>query len=253
VSRFTLSSRASTSPSAPSRRLPVRPLLGLALLLTAASPAVAVVVNPFTEEFGGGAANWRQNTSTLDVNTVATGGPNGAGDAYATYARNMGTSTGVQVTFRGQATANASGGAFSGNYLAAAVNEVSYWVRHDAPAPLTIGTRFAAGNFPAFSIFAPGTVAPNTWTKVTVAVTPTNPGWQNEGVAGATTAEQFNTLFADIGNLQVFAQRDATVPDNTTVTFSLDKVQIVPEPTGLAAVGGTAVTGLLARRRRARG
>lgn len=236
-------------------RLSTRRLCSLAAptaLLMAGSSAHALTV-PFTEEFTAGSANWRQNTSTLDVPQVTTGGPAGAGDAYVSYARSLGTSTGVQVTFRGQSSTNASNGSFVGDWVAGGVTQLSYFVKHDAPAPLSIGTRFAASaNFPAFSIYAPGTIAPNQWTQVVVAINPNNPGWQDEGVAGTTIPEKFNNLFAAIGNIQVFAQRDASVPENTTVTFSLDKVQVVPEPASLGVLGGLGLTGLLARRRKAR-
>lgn len=227
-------------------------LLAGAALLFLVTPAWAITL-PVLEDFDTNTANWRQNSKALDVNFVATGGPNGAGDSYVSYDRNLGTSTGEQVIFRGQDEFDASGDAFVGDWVTAGVQQFSFWFIHNAPANLTIGARFAKSpNFPGMSIPGPtNSVAPNTWTQMTVWIDPANPGWINEG-AGATVAEGFANVFAAVGNIQVYAKRDASIPVDTTVTFGLDKVaaSAVPEPGSLMLAAIGVVGALVGLRRR---
>lgn len=229
-------------------------LFGALALLTMTSPALAIEISAI-ENFNTDAANWRQNAKATPAVWVANGGPNGVGDGYITSSLNLAKSTGASIVFRANDEFNASGDAFVGNWISADAQTFSYWFKHDAPANLTVGARWApTANFPGLSILTPlNSIAPNTWTEITFALDPNDPNWINAEGAGATIPEGFANTFSNVGNLQIIVQRDpALIPENTTVNFSLDHVSAVPEPSSLvlAAVGGLGLT-LIARRRRA--
>lgn len=223
-------------------------------LLAATSPALAITVST-EENFNTDAANWRQNSSATTANWVSSGGPNGASDSYVTSSLNLAKSTSATVVFRANDAFNASGDAFVGNWVTAGADTFSFWFKHDAPANLTVGARWSPiANFPGLSILTSlNSIAPNTWTPITFALDPNNPNWINAEGAGPTIPEAFYNTFSSVANLQILVQRDAAlIPENTTVTFSLDHVSVVPEPSSLflAAAGGLGML-LIARRRRA--
>lgn len=220
-------------------------MLTLCLLPCFAVAASAVTV-PYTEDFPTGDANWRKANNTAP-DYVATGGPSGAGDAYISSLHALASSTTAQTIFRGQDNFNSSGDAFVGDWITGGVTQFSFWIRHNAAVDLTVGTRFATpDNFPGFgALSTPTTVPPNQWTQITFAIDPTNPALQPEGPVS------FATVFGNLGNLQILADR-GSLAVGTQVTFDLDKVNIVPEPAGLAiaAAGGALLIVAVRRRRR---
>jgi predicted outer membrane repeat protein len=200
----------------------------LVFALAAAAPAGALTV-PFTEDFTAGASNWLNATSgPLTFN--ATGGPDGGSYVSTTAAsiNNPGT-----IQFRGNLSANASGGAFAGNWAGGAVTLVSADVIHDAPTDLTFFFRISAG--PAFVGVVPTPVQPKVWTHITLAIDPSNPLLIPEGPVS------FNTVFGNVLNLQL----GVAAPighEGVPFTYGLDKVAVVPEP----ATAGLLALGLLA-------
>lgn len=224
-----------------------------ALIVAFSVSAASAITLPTIEDFDTGPANWRQATSSLTVDWAADGGPEGDGDAYVTYNRSVGTATAAAVVFRGQGAFDSSADAFVGDWLAAGVKEFSFWFRHDAPGPVTVGARFtpAATNFPAMSILTPvNSVAPNAWTQITFSLALDNPNWINESADPIATT--YNTVFSDLANVQIMLQRDDSIPNNTVVKIDLDKVAALPEPSSFALASlGIVGAAFVARRRKA--
>src|SRR5262245_4474408 len=139
-------------------------LLGIAAVLALAAPAAAVTM-PFTEDFSVNASGWLNATSG-PLTWNASGGPDGGAYVSSTLASLSGNGT---IQFRANDSANASGDAFVGNWLASGVSVLSADVIHDAPVPITFFFRFAGAG--AMVGFAPP-VAPNTWTTISVIINP---------------------------------------------------------------------------------
>ncbi|HEY1601225.1 MAG TPA: hypothetical protein VGG64_16600 [Pirellulales bacterium] len=218
-------------------------LSGSCLSVVTSAYAAPVTV-PFTEDFSSNTSQWMSGASTA-LNYVSSGGPNGASDGYASTLFTEPSSTTAVVIFRGQSNFNSSNDAFVGDWVAAGVNEYSFWIRQNSSAALTVGTRFTtSANFPAFSALTETTIQPNVWTEVTFNISPTSPDLQPEGPT------PFDSVFGSLASLQILAER-GPLSAGTQVTFDLDKVSIVPEPSALLlAVAGVFPLGMLLRSRR---
>jgi hypothetical protein len=202
---------------------------GLAALFALALPAAvaSAATVPFTEEFTTDASSWRGNPNSagsLDA-WSASGGADGGG--YVSESFNFaGSVFGAQgpVIFRGPASA--SGGAFTGNWIADAVREVSVYVRHDAPVPITFFARFASPmGFPGAIAVDFSPVAAGEWTELTFLIDPTSPQWASfEG-------SDFATVFSSIGIVQLGAViPEALAGVDQSVRFDLDRVALRPVP-----------------------
>jgi hypothetical protein len=217
----------------------------VAVLGLAATAHAGLDVVPFTEDFTDGPQNWFDAPGTSVVSWSADGGPNGAGDGYIStsfaFADIPDPTLGTSI-FRAQDEFNSSGNAFVGDWIAGGVNEVSFWFRHDAPAPVNVFARFASPvNFPAAVglVFQP--ILPNTWTQVSVPLFDGSPNLIYEGPFG------FGDVFSSVGHLQLgILPPMGFENDPTLYTFDVDKVSIVPAPGALALLGLAA----FARRRR---
>ncbi len=215
-----------------------RNLLSLILFLTTA-PAAFAGDTVFTEEFND-AANWLTGGFTA-LTEVASGGPDGSSYVSLDAAFN---NIGQGTIFRGHSGFGASGGAFAGDWIDEQYIEISAFVRHDAPVPLGYLARLASpNNFPAAGVASFAPVLPNTWTELTFNVLSNSP--QIVTLEGS----DYNTVFSNIGNVQMFVNVPAGFENNPTpFTFDLDKVSIatVPEPTTLllSALGLVAVCGM---------
>jgi hypothetical protein len=217
-------------------RLPI--LLSAFLVLTISASALVV---PFNEEFATGNSNWLAGNSS-PATWVATGGVDGGGYISAPGAI---TSAGFgTIVFRGNNTADASGDAFVGDWLAGGVTSFSAFVRHDAPVALNIFARLDAGSGRAGSSIdfsVPG----GEWFQINVPIVDSPSSFQSYG------AGTFNTVFSNIQNIQLVlssTQDPSTAGQTYTVDF--DNVSVVPEPgtVGLV-VFGLAGLALLQRRR----
>lgn len=230
----------------------IRPLsciFGTALLM-GASPLLQQAValtTPFTEHFATSASNWEDSTFA-SLTHSSTGGPDGAGDGFVSTVKEFAAGSNLgfaQTVFRGHDDANASGDAFVGDWIASGVTTYSFWIRHNAPDPMAFGTRFA---FPVNSPGANGTGTPapvsaGVWTKVTIPIS--SPPIFPEGPPSL-----FNTVFGHIGNLQISAQPSSANNLEIPITFDLDKISIVPEPSGIVlATCGLVFVSALRRRR----
>ncbi len=206
--------------------------------------ATAQASLPIEENFDTDAANWFNAGGFGPATYNATGGSDGGG--YISEVLDLSTSMAADTPalFRAQDEFGSSGNAFVGNYLTNGATELTAFIRHNAPAPINMFTRFSGpGNFPgAVSVdFVP--VFPNVWTQVSFPIDPSSPQFVTfEGM-------DFNSVFGLIGHIQIGPSITAGVAGlPAQVTFDLDQVRLVPEPTTgvLVLLAGVA----LIRRRR---
>ncbi len=227
------------------------------MLLASASPALATY-DLYTEDFTNSSANWANFNSSGQLSHSATGGPDGGG--YASGPRSFaGLASGpseVTVILRARPGGiwNSSGNAFSRNWQAEGIGEVSAYVRHNMGVDLTYFLRVAAGVGSPGHVYTSGISVPSgQWTPITFdvardsaqLVSPENGTW--------------DTVFG--GNVARHVQFGVFVPggfstDTTAYNFDVDKVTITaPEPasgvlTLLGLVGATCVAGNRYRRNR---
>jgi len=83
-------------------------------------------LGPFTETFDTSAENWVDSPATSFLDHFTDGGPNGAGDGYASSTFNfLNSGTGSFVTMhRAQDEFNSSGGAFEGDYISSGITSI---------------------------------------------------------------------------------------------------------------------------------
>ncbi|MFQ5429632.1 MAG: PEP-CTERM sorting domain-containing protein [Phycisphaerae bacterium] len=219
--------------------------------LSCVSSANAALVVPFTEDFAASASDWRQADQVTDAIWTATGGPDGSSFVSAPF-NFFGQAVGDKSILRGQdefGSAGSSGGAFVGDWLAGGVTQFSVFVRHNGPNPLEMFTRFASPvNFPGAASVESTLIPPNTWTQLLFNIAFGDPEMTLEGPP---TPDFFNTVFGDIGHVQIGVRASAQdVALDQEIMFDIDQPTITPEPGAMALMG----LGLwvVARRRRRR-
>jgi len=218
--------------------------LGIAMMSAGASGQV----QPFTETFETGANGWTDSAFQA-LATEPTGGPDGSAFASGSFNfkdfQPVPPVGGTVVMIRGSAGNNASGGAFIGDWIASGIDELSVFVRHDAPQPLSYFLRAATPlNFPGGLILAPVPVAPGVWTELTFDISPDNPLFIGEGPDA-----DFATVFGNVGNVQFGIDGTPLAGLDQEVSFDVDSISIVPSP----GTGVLTLAGLLAAGRRRRG
>lgn len=232
------------------------PALALALALTTGS---ASAVTSFTETFDTGANGWLKNTSpTAAADHFTTGGVGNSGYISFTHTFTSGTSgTGggppLQLMFRGNNAADASGDAFVGNWINDGVQFLSLTIRHNYSTSLNFYSRIAAtaGGGASLNVLPEFLIPANTWTTINIPII--NDLYDAENNTDATFlsygAGTFNSVFTNIHDLQF----GFYVPASTTFTnftVDLDNVSlVVPEPASLGLVA-FAGAGFMLRRRR---
>jgi hypothetical protein len=213
---------------------------GAFLALALGGAAAANPVLPANEDFNAGAANWFDAAGATTLDAVASGSFDGSGFVTATTTVPDPVPPFGSILFRAQDEYGSSGGVFEGDWSAAGVDAVSFWVRHDAAAPLTFFARMAGPlNFPGASSIGFVPVLPNVWTQVTLDVAESSPSLFLEG-------DTYANVFSNIGHLQIGVQpTDALI--GTTFNVDLDQVVVTPAPGALAVL---ALLGCRRRRRR---
>ncbi len=189
------------------------------LVVTCAASGATV---PFVEEFNAGPSDWFDAGGGALVDWSNSGGPDGSPHVFTTLSLAGATSGDTPTLFRGQDRFSSSGGAFEGNWIAEGVEELRFFVRHDAPFPLTFFARCSGpANFPgAIAVnFVP--VFPNTWTEVVIAIDSANPQFVSfEGTS-------FPAVFSNVGHVQVgVSVADGQGGFPFPITVDLDKVAI---------------------------
>jgi len=206
--------------------------------------AQAGVNPPVVEDFNDGPANWFNGPGTAVADWEPNGGPNGAGDGFITADAAFADAGMFGLTlFRGQDNFDSSNDAFVGDWANNGVNAFTFSFRHNAPTPVNLFVRFATpANFPAAVglVFQPA--LPNTWTDLSIPLGPDSPNLVFE-------AGDFQTVFGDLGNIQIGIEvPDGFEDDTTSYTFDFDNAAAVPGPAVLAPL---VLAGVM-RRRRAR-
>ena len=109
-----------------------------AIATTVVLTSSALAAPPFSEDFAGGTSNWRfNNTNDPLLDGVSAGGPDGS-----SYLSRTGVlpSSGSQVIFRAHKSYGSSGGAYTGDWIAAGAYQVSAFIRHNASEPLSFNS-----------------------------------------------------------------------------------------------------------------
>ena len=191
------------------------------LVLIASWLPVHALIVPFTEDFSSGASNWLNGSSAAPT-WSATGGVDGGGHISAPGAISAGGFG--TIVFRGNASADASGDAFVGDWIGGGVSAFSAYVSHDAPVALNFYARLDAGAGRAGSSID-FSVAPGAWFQLNVPIVNSSTSFQSYG------AGTFATVFNGIQNVQI-ALSSTQDPSTAGQTYnvSLDRVATVPEP-----------------------
>lgn len=217
-----------------------------AFITLACAATASAGLGPFTETFDNSASNWVNSPGTAFLDHVTDGGPNGAGDGYASGTFNFLNAAADDnvVIHRAQDEFNASGNAFVGNYIESGIDFLTFDFRHNLPVPASVFTRITPpANFPgAIGVnFAP--VLPNQWTTIAIPLTAGSP--QFVSFEGAT----FESIFSNVGHIQFgVTVGDAFAGLDADFIFDIDNVSIVPTPGTFALLAATPL--LAARRRR---
>lgn len=220
------------------------------LLLASATTAIcltpfaaAMPLNPFTEDFSGGASGW---TTNLDnpVTFVDTGAEQFIQTTEALSLIVPPFPPGAPASgtiFRGEG--GASDNAFAGSWIDAGIREFSFDIRHFGPGPLTVGVRFAPPtNFPGAIALEFVPVLPGVWTTVTFDVTAASSDFLSF------SGSSYEAIFSDVGNVQIQVSAPDTSLNGEEITIQLDNVRVVPAPAGALALLPLAAG--VARRRR---
>lgn len=191
------------------------------VLLCTVLPSEALLV-PFTEDFTSGNAGWSTGNTNVAAVWSATGGV--ADTGYISSTGTVLTSGFGAIVFRGNASADASGDAFVGNWLTGGVTAFSAFVRHDAPTSLNFYARLDAGAGRAGST-VDFSVPSGAWFQLNVPLVDSPSSFQSFG------AGSFITVFSGIQNVQIaISTNQAPAVVGQTYNIGLDRVAVVPEP-----------------------
>lgn len=207
--------------------------LALGAACAIASIASADIVG-FTESFTANAANWRNSNGSSVLAWSGGGGPSGGSYVTSTFNLSSTTAGGFPpIVIRAQQSYGSSGGGYIGNWLAAGVTGITFQFRHDLAEAINVTGRFAsAANFPGAAVVSFTPVLPNTWTTISIDLTPTSPNFVS--FEGSTHA----AVFSSIANMQLgFTVPASMVGQNIDGHFDLANFSIVPAPAAFALLG----------------
>ena len=225
----------------------IRPITFCTILMVglfASTTRLMATTLPFTETFSSDVAGWTESSGVGPLTFNAAGGPDGSSYASGTF-NFLNSTFGDQgpVVIRGQEPQNASSGAFIGNWIADGITQFSASVRHDAGVPLSYFTRFAAPvtSFPGAIGIVAGPPAPSgVWTDITFPIVNAGPPF---GPFVSYEGTSFAAVFSNVGRIQVGVEIPAALAGvDQDVTFDIDNISIVPEPSSIML----AVCGLMA-------
>lgn len=218
--------------------------LGAACVVSSIASIASADIVGFTESFTADAANWRNSNGSSVLAWSSSGGPSGGSFVRSTFNLSSTTAGGFPpIVIRAQQSYGSSGGGYIGNWLAAGVTGITFQFRHDLAEAINVTGRFAsAANFPGAAVVAFTPVLPNTWTTISIDLTPTSPNFVS--FEGSTHA----AVFSSVANMQLgFTVPASMVGQNIDGNFDLANFTIVPAPSALALLG---LGSLAAARRR---
>ena len=155
----------------------------------------------FTETFTSNVANWRANSGGSNMTWVASGGPGGTNDAYASnphisFAGN--TDGQYPVIVRGHVGYGSSGGVFAGNWLTSGVYALTVDLRHNLGVPATVVIRTAGNPGLGTAIFPDTQLASDTWGRYVLPISADIAGY----AVRSYEAGSFSANFAFVDKLQ---------------------------------------------------
>ena len=203
----------------------------LCVVALTANVAMAAVAVPHVEDFDADAANWRSVDGLTDLTWNATGGPDGGSYASGTDNFDLFDAQVLRPVNRGLDLANASGGAFVGDWLSGGVDSFRVNVRHDGPFDMSYFVRFESSVFGAAAITRQFLIAPNTWTEIDIPIAAGNPQFISFG------GQPFSTVFENVVGVEILAQVGLLAGSNRDVNFDVDKISLVPEPSAAWLLG----------------
>lgn len=205
-------------------------LLSCVLGLCAGS---AWAVDTFRETFEEDAAGWLGGDRGALVHH-AVGGADGSGYvSFETEAFNSGTGgfgDPLKLMFRGNESADASGGAFVGDWLKGGIESFRVTIRHDHAAPLNLFVRLA-GSFGAGASLANASrysIPPNAWKTITIRIDDADPPFVSYGTS------RFTGVFSRIKTIQIGFYLPEKA-DFSALRMDLDEVAIVAAPPPFSA------------------
>jgi hypothetical protein len=234
--------------------------LAYALAVSVAGVSIAATVTPFTEHFISDSAQWLNGDSTGFANFESSGGPDGSSYISASLNTQAFASGVSRVVFRGNSTTSppihASSDRFAGDWLAGGINHFSAWAYHEAPEPLPFFARFASAfGFPGTAVIDGTIVQPNTWTKLSYIISPSQIGTTlfPEAIDPNENLSYFNQTFSNFGRIQIGFNVPASMANSSTsFVYAIDQVSVnTPEPATWLMFSAAVGVGALSRRRRA--
>jgi len=205
--------------------------------LFALTPGSASAVDNFTETFATDASGWLNGDSGAPTWNATGGVGDSSHISFLAPAFNSGVGgfgDPLKLMIRGNNVANASGDAFVGDWIADGVTSLSLSIRHNNGSALNFYMRIAGlgGAGASLANSALYTVAPDTWTTITIPITDSNPPFASFG------SSNFAGVFSNVQNLQFGFYLPANT-DYASLRMDLDDVSVavVPEPTSAALIG----------------
>jgi hypothetical protein len=235
----------------------IRVVTVLAVQCLMICPSAHAITHGFTESFSANDANWRGLANAQSVMFHATGGVDDSG--YISHLESADPpagnfsgaipptqAAGGAIIFRANANVDASGDAFTGNWIDAGITRVQAFVRHDfTEKPINYYLRLAPAAGGAEIFLGDTEVVNGQWSLVNFAISPDN--WFSGGAAN------FGQALVNIANFQIGALIETPFTNTTTpVFFEIDEISVVPEPASAAFTIGAVLAGLSVRRRRSR-
>jgi hypothetical protein len=224
-------------------------LMSVAVQLLALSESAQALTFPFTESFDLNRSGWEGYGDNIALGHSLNGGVDNGGYVFHNSVPTAGQLMGSQglILFRANAADSASGGAFTGNWLAGGVTRVQAYVQHDFDEqPVDFFLRITGANPGAGAVIFDVNLDPvaatgNNWKLLDFEITEAN---------STPTSGTYNSVLPNVANFTIGALTANNISvGGTPINLKLDQVSLVPEPSAMAMTLAASVFGLFWRRR----